>query len=227
MQTYDFLFTTLSLGLSVSGVALITGSYAHRKLMQRVHDLERLVSEGGELDELTMCYRRGPGERLTKLALRAYPCTVVFIDLNDFKAVNDGPGGHAAGDEKLRVVGESLRTTFAREHDIVVRWGGDEFVLILPALPRDAEPVMDGRRPMGQEHYPLDTLLEYAERKLDVLAVRHDFTFGLVTTPRMVNPDSAIRAADTLMYEKKRRFKMLREAHNDILTPVIQGGESP
>jgi diguanylate cyclase (GGDEF)-like protein len=60
---------------------------------------------------------------------------VMFIDLDNFKLVNDS-FGHAAGDELLQAVGARLREV-VRDSDVVARQGGDEFLILLPDLPRD------------------------------------------------------------------------------------------
>lgn len=69
--------------------------------------------------ELTLAHRRGE------------PCTLVLLDVDHFKAVND-THGHPAGDEVLRVVGRALLDT-ARGTDVAARYGGEEFALILPS----------------------------------------------------------------------------------------------
>lgn len=56
--------------------------------------------------------------------------SILFLDLNGLKMVNDS-FGHKAGDTLIRTFGEVLRMHFKRETDIVCRWGGDEFVVLL------------------------------------------------------------------------------------------------
>lgn len=58
------------------------------------------------------------------------PLTIAMLDIDNFKAVNDGYG-HAAGDEVIREVGRILRS-LGREADIAARYGGEEFVLVMP-----------------------------------------------------------------------------------------------
>lgn len=86
-------------------------------------------------DPVTRTLNRRSGELILELELAqakrfGFPLTVVFLDLNDFKLVNDQLG-HVAGDEVLRCVANFLRTGL-RASDALVRWGGDEFLLIMP-----------------------------------------------------------------------------------------------
>ncbi|HUX16400.1 MAG TPA: GGDEF domain-containing protein, partial [Phycisphaerae bacterium] len=60
----------------------------------------------------------------------AYPLAVVVVDMDDLKAINDGRG-HLAGDAAIRAVGSVLEGS-RRGSDVAVRFGGDEFVLLLP-----------------------------------------------------------------------------------------------
>jgi diguanylate cyclase (GGDEF)-like protein len=94
--------------------------------------LDRHVSE---IDELTHVQRRGAGiEHLQKEIDRARRAceelVVAFIDVDGLKLVNDSKG-HIAGDALLVAVADSLRACL-RSYDLVMRFGGDEFVCALP-----------------------------------------------------------------------------------------------
>lgn len=102
---------TLALTLFV----LIGRSYLGERRAQRHDALTGTLERRAGLAELERRMRRG----------RSF--TVAFVDLRDFKTVNDTLG-HAAGDEALRIVGQRLRHAL-RDDDVVLRYGGDEFVV--------------------------------------------------------------------------------------------------
>jgi diguanylate cyclase (GGDEF)-like protein len=87
------------------------------------------------IDPLTGIYnRRSLEDQIRRLVAQAKrhrrPLSVIFIDVDYFKSINDR-FGHAAGDQVLKQTAQRLRSEI-REHDIVGRYGGEEFCLLLP-----------------------------------------------------------------------------------------------
>ncbi|MCU0647377.1 MAG: GGDEF domain-containing protein [Gemmatimonadaceae bacterium] len=121
--------------------------------------------------------------------VRPEGASVVFLDLRGFKEINDSLG-HQVGDEALRSFAAELRQSF-RPEDHVVRYAGDEFVVVAQGLSRDAT---------AQR---LDTL----ERRLQVQSTgpRIAFDAGHAQLEPHGHPDEALRAADDAMYAAKQR----------------------
>lgn len=86
-------------------------------------------------DSLTDAYNRGAFDSGIEQSVNLHfmsnqPVTLILIDLDNFKSIND-TYGHTTGDEVLRSVSECLNRTFVRKGDLVARFGGDEFAVIL------------------------------------------------------------------------------------------------
>ena len=126
-------------------------------------------------DPLTGAYARGSGEEIMEVYWRRSlrqdePLTLVFLDLDHFKTINDRYG-HDAGDQVLSQFAHRVRGA-VREQDVLVRWGGEEFVLLLPMTPhavavevlRRVQAGGFGERPDGQ---PLTASMGLAERCQD------------------------------------------------------------
>ncbi|MEC5207011.1 sensor domain-containing diguanylate cyclase [Vogesella urethralis] len=126
-------------------------------------------------DPLTGVFSRRSGEEMLELlagqaARNAMPLTVVFIDLDHFKTINDR-FGHAAGDQTLKRLASHL-DALLRHSDILCRWGGEEFLLLLPntslvqarALLRRLRRLGLGERPDKQ---PLTASMGVAEWQQD------------------------------------------------------------
>lgn len=115
--------------------------------------------QAATLDALTGAHLRGPGLRelereIARAARTHQPLTVVFLDVDSLKAVND-THGHAAGDRLLVEVATTLRAML-RPYDLIVRVGGDEFVCALAGLSQaDASQrmsLLSGALASGPEH---------------------------------------------------------------------------
>ena len=121
---YRFYLVVFSLAVVLLVLAGITLIVEHRSLVERA-----------SFDPLTKLPNRSEFERCADDALThgaaAGACLLLF-DLDGFKEVND-THGHHAGDEVLRVVAQRLRRS-VRDGDIVARWGGDEFVVLMPGV---------------------------------------------------------------------------------------------
>lgn len=123
-----------------------------------------------------------------------HPITIVYMDIDNFKLVND-LFGHNIGDDVLRSIASELKSQL-RNTDIIARVGGDEFALLLPSTRQpEAEVVLSKVRP---------NLLEAMKRR------NWPVTFSMGAVTCMAPPYSAeqlISMADELMYEVKNSTK--------------------
>ncbi|MDX1482113.1 MAG: GGDEF domain-containing protein [Woeseiaceae bacterium] len=88
------------------------------------------------------------------------PFSLVMIDIDNFKAINDSLG-HAAGDRLLKAVADRMARAFVRKNDLTCRFGGDEFAVILPETTAEQSRVsierfLDGVRGLELENWPGD-----------------------------------------------------------------------
>lgn len=126
--------------------------------------------------------------------------SVMFIDLNGFKDVND-LYGHATGDEVLVVVAERLSKQIASTEGITLaRWGGDEFVVILPHC--DEETATDFALKL---HNAFDNAVATSAGMHYISC-----SIGLATSSESKSLDEVLLEADILMYEQKKRQKKPR-----------------
>ena len=117
------------------------------------------------------------------------PFSLIFIDLDHFKLVNDAHG-HLVGSHLLREVGQTLRATL-RKQDLVFRYGGDEFVVMLLGADKRAAQFVAER-----------ILKNLRERRFgNVLSLEVRASFGVATWPEDGNSvHQIIRSADAMMY---------------------------
>jgi diguanylate cyclase (GGDEF) domain len=177
------------------GIIFITGYLFNRLVIELKEKTELSLT-----DSLTgIANRRLFFELLQREISRAQrnerPLTLVYIDVDGFKQINDNIG-HAAGDEALRLVASVLKSE-VRASDAVGRIGGDEFALLLSECwQQDARKVVEKIRERIGEESP---------RKLGRGLT---LSFGALTTTALGRAqDDLIRSADELMYKVKREGK--------------------
>lgn len=132
---------------------------------------------------------------------------VLFVDLDDFKEVNDS-FGHEAGDEVLRVVSARLRHSL-RPADLPARLGGDEFAVLLEGVRGEAEAVAVAQRVLADLRAPV---------ALPDTTARIGASIGLAIAERSSTVDEVLRRADVAMYEAKRRGKNLYRVYTPELS---------
>lgn len=182
-------------------------------LVSVYHDALRRQRQLLRTDPLTgLANRRAFGDALAHdLALarrRGSALSLAYLDLDDFKAVND-TAGHAEGDRVLRTVGEVLGRSL-READTAARLGGDEFAFLLPDTGPEGAAQVAGklaselRQAFIAGQWPVDC------------------SIGVVTFPHArVSLADAMEAADRAMYEAKRSGKGM------VVSRVIDNAKDP
>ena len=142
--------------------------------------------------------RRAFYEEFERELLRAqryeHPLTIAYIDLDDFKALNDW-FGHSAGDTLLRTVADTIRRAI-RDTDMVARLGGDEFAILFP----DTNNI--GARKA------LTKISEHLQRAMDLSGWPVTFSIGAITCPASSTTiEAIIRDVDRVMYSIKKTGK--------------------
>ena len=181
------------LGIDPRELGSLSAETATRALANFNLNLDRLrqLEEEAAVDELTGVYRRGHGMMiLAREVRRAFRSpderlVVAFTDVDGLKRYND-TSGHAEGDRLLKDLTVAM-TERLRSHDIVFRYGGDEFVCILPGAS------LDGATPI------FEAVAEaFAERGRE-----RGFSVGLVELREGDTPESLVARADTALYESR------------------------
>ena len=178
-----------------------------RQLSDQVEALGKMETRTEEvyklaiIDPLTNLYNRRYGEqRLAEEIARAQrhltPLTVLLLDINDLKRVNDTLG-HSAGDELIKHFAQRLQRAI-RGSDVAVRLGGDEFLVLLPDCKID------------EVHHVLDRL---RGMKMELGGQTIPITFASGWTDYIPGelPEDLLKRADAALYVNKRSGKEKRE----------------
>ncbi|MCB2160728.1 sensor domain-containing diguanylate cyclase [bacterium] len=182
-----------------------------RDITNRKQYLDRLIESEASLreqsvrDYLTGLFnRRYLEETLARELLRAsrkqLPMGIIMLDLDDFKRVND-TWGHAAGDKVLKELGKMLLKNI-RGEDIACRYGGDEFIIVLP----DASPFVTYERAKQICDHSKQIQFLVEGHAMDTIT----FSLGVAAFPENgVTSAVLLRSVDSAIYRAKREGRGL------------------
>jgi diguanylate cyclase (GGDEF)-like protein len=164
-------------------------------------NLFHFVKGLAEKDSLTLLYNHGAfheklAVELERASRYGRPLSVIMMDLDDFKRIND-TYGHVPGD-RILVLTAGVLCAHLRKSDIPSRYGGDEFAVILPETDLGAASAIASRIAAGISEVRMDT--EMGEE------IAFTASIGYASClPESRDRDNILNVADRLMYESKRR----------------------
>jgi diguanylate cyclase (GGDEF)-like protein/PAS domain S-box-containing protein len=212
IRQVEILYTNLLEDDTVHGIVLNGRDISERKALeeqlehQAFHDPVTLLPNRALLNERV---RHG----LARARREASALAVIFLDLDDFKTINDSLG-HAAGDHVLLEVAKRLATNI-RASDTAARFGGDEFAILLEDITGPHEVVETAERLIEKLSLPFD--VEGKE-----IVVRASMGISVGEHDAGVDANELIRNADAAMYIAKRdgkgAYRVFEPAmHSDVL----------
>lgn len=168
-----------------------------RRQLAEKQDHSQILRDLAMVDALTGLYNRRFAEQrlaaeVARSARKGHPLTVVLLDLNNFKDIND-TYGHPAGDLVLQEFAANLNNA-VRSGDLAVRMGGDEFLLILPECNLQQLQLVLGR--LGS----LEVTWQGQKIPIQCSAGWKEYVSGDL-------PEGMLAAADQALYENKRASK--------------------
>lgn len=214
--TYILLLTSKSMkedlieGMDAGADDYITKPFDQHELQVRLRAGTRIVKLQQELrrqaahDPLTGVLSRSKAfemfDRELQRSLRDnLPLSVLLVDLDHFKSVND-TYGHLAGDEVLREAARRLKES-VRTYDILSRYGGEEFLVLMPGCDEaDARAQAERLRAAIS-----DGPIEIPSAKGEAYHLTASFGVTVSSPMTLESPESLVRIADEALYEAKRR----------------------
>jgi len=169
------------------------------KTANQLEDSKIKLQRMATIDSFTGLLNRGEFERLLEVGLNAaskqgQPISLIMLDLDHFKIVND-KYGHQAGDTVLLEVVKCVEN-ITRLSDVVARYGGEEFVVLLPHASKESAEILAERirSDLGSKEISID-----ANQAIKITA-----SFGVASFPQDAKqPDDLIKKADKALYTAK------------------------
>jgi len=195
----------LGLGLLTS-LVLLGRLMGYRRRVERAREEElTLLAHAALTDNLTglgnhRAFHENLDRELERRARSESPFSIVMLDLDGLKQVNDALG-HQAGDERIRAVADCIRATM-RVVDSGYRIGGDELMVMLP----------------DQAAWRAYAFAQRLQRKVSRHPTRVSVTCGIAETAHPDDADRLIRKADLALYEAKRSGRRVA-VYSDSLAP--------
>jgi diguanylate cyclase (GGDEF)-like protein len=217
-----FLLNAVLSIMSAIGIHLLVFedmTYEIRLTNRRLETAKEELVRAATTDPLTGCHNRRFLEQVMDRELQRHdrfslPLSLLFIDVNRFKAVNDTLG-HDAGDRLLQYVARFLKRHI-READYVFRWGGDEFLVLITCVEEEAR----------QKAAALKAAFEAAPEAVD-LPPGIGLSVGVVEVPRGIrNLLPLVHEGDVRMYRDKGARPSDRETADDAAPPVRRRKQS-
>ena len=174
---------------------------ANRKLLDARDKLELLV----QMDPLTEALNRHAFHSLLRRPESGHEAvtsgSVAVLDIDNLKPINDTLG-HTVGDKAIRAVARATRS-LVRADDMLFRWGGDEFLVLMFKLPQP-----DAARRMEK----LNKILEENSERWIGMPVTVTISFGVAGFTSLTDLGQAIEQADKAMYARRNHLRSRKEA---------------
>lgn len=191
----EIVVTNLQEDPAVRGIVLNVRDISERKSLEAELQHRALHDPLTDLANRSL-FRESSSRSLARAAREDRSVAVLFLDVDDFKQINDSLG-HAAGDRMLQAIAERLRSCI-RAYDVAARLGGDEFGVLVE------------ESDVGVATAVADLIMRSMEKP--ILLVGHQVTVGCslgiaVSDPERADVDELLRNADAAMYMAKSRGK--------------------
>jgi len=165
----------------------------------QIQEKSNLLEYQASHDKLTGLYNRNKfdeifGKELRRSQRYEYDLSLIIFDIDDFKKVND-KFGHQIGDEVLIEISKIVLLN-VREHDLVVRWGGEEFLVLLPNTK------LEGAVSVAQKIKEVISSTQLSSKKLNITS-----SFGVSTLKKDDLEKDIIARADKALYDAKETGK--------------------